>query len=351
MNKDRKSKIRVGISAGDMNGVGMEVIIKTFLDNRMLDSCTPIIYGSSKVASFHRKQLGIVDFSFHIINDADDANPKRANLINCIDDDLTVELGKSTKDAGKFAFKALEAATKDIASNKIDVLVTAPINKHNVQSDDFKFPGHTEYLADYANEENPLMLMVDQELRVGLVTGHIPVKEVSEQLTIENILAKIRVMNKSLIQDFGIRKPKITVLGLNPHAGDKGLLGSEEETAIIPAIRKANEEGILTFGPYGADGFFGSSSYSSADGILAMYHDQGLTPFKALSFDTGVNYTAGLPIVRTSPDHGTGYEIAGQNKASESSFRNAVYLACDIFRNRREYKQLNANALKPKNAD
>ncbi len=338
-------KLRVGISIGDINGIGLEVIIKTFLDNRMMEICTPIVYGSSKVTSFHLKALDIQDFSFNVIKKAQDLNPKRANLINLWDEDIDLKLGKSTVTGGEYAFKSLKVAAEDLASGKTDVLITAPINKKNIQSDDFKFAGHTEFLADYANEENPLMILCDGGLRVGLVTGHLPLKDVSEAISKEGIIAKLEVFDKTLRQDFGIEKPKIAVLGLNPHSGDNGLLGTEEQEIISPAIKHAFNMGILAMGPYPADGLFGSSAYQKFDGILAMYHDQGLAPFKAMAFHNGVNYTAGLPIVRTSPDHGVGYDIAGQNKASEQSFRQAVYLACDIYKTRRMNKQLLANSL------
>jgi 4-hydroxythreonine-4-phosphate dehydrogenase len=255
-------------------------------------------------------------------------------------------VGESTAEAGQYAFKSLEAATKDLASNKIDVLVTAPINKNNIQSESFKFPGHTEYLAEYANIEYPLMMLTHNDLRVGTVTGHLPLKEVAESIYYEDILHKLEVFHKSLQQDFRITRPKIAVLGLNPHNGDNGTLGSEEQEVIIPAIEEANKQGILAMGPFAADGFFGSPGYKKFDGILAMYHDQGLTPFKTLSFDQGVNFTAGLPIVRTSPDHGTAYDIAGKNLASASSFRNAVFLAIDIFKNRKEFRSISSNPLK-----
>ena len=338
-------KLRVGISIGDINGIGMEVIIKTFIDNRMMDICTPLVYGSSKVASLHLKTLDIQDFSFNVIKKAEDFSPERANLINLWDEDIDMELGESTAKGGEYAFKSLKTAVEDLASGKTDVLITAPINKKNIQSDDFKFAGHTEFLADYANEENPLMILCDGGLRVGLVTGHLPLKDVSGALTKKGIIAKLEVFDKTLRQDFGIEKPKIAVLGLNPHSGDNGLLGSEEQEIISPAIKSAFDKGILAMGPYPADGLFGSSIYQKFDGILAMYHDQGLAPFKAMAFHNGVNYTAGLPIVRTSPDHGVGYDIAGQNKASEQSFRQAVYLACDIYKTRRMNKQLLANSL------
>lgn len=350
MSKERKNKVKIGITMGDPNGVGFEVIMKAFSDPRMFDSCIPVVYGSSKIASYHRKALNLGDFNFNIVNDADEAVSRKPNLINCWEEEVKVDLGVSDNTAGKYAFHSLEAATRDLASNKVDVLVTAPINKHNIQSEDFNFPGHTEYLADYANEANPLMIMVHDKMRVGVVTGHIPLEKVASTLNSDLILGKLRVLNRSLIVDFNIRKPKIAVLGLNPHASDRGLIGNEEQEIIIPALNRAKDEDILAFGPYSADGFFGSSAFTQFDGILAMYHDQGLVPFKALSFGNGVNYTAGLPIVRTSPDHGTGYDIAGKNQASAGSFRNAVYMACDILDNRREYKELTANPLTPQKA-
>lgn len=339
-------KIRAGITIGDINGIGLEVIIKTLMDNRILQLCTPIVYGSSKVASFHRKALGVSDFSFFPIREADQANPKNANLVNCWEEEVAIELGKPSSIAGKYALKSLEAAINDIKRNKTDVLVTAPIDKQTIQSDKFNFPGHTEYLAEQFQVKENLMLLVSDSLRVGVVTGHVPVNKISSLLSTELIIKKIRILNKSLIEDFGIRKPKIAVLGLNPHAGDKGLIGDEEAKIIIPAINKAKEDNLLVFGPYPADGFFGSGNFKNFDGVLGMYHDQGLVPFKALSFGSGVNFTAGLPIVRTSPDHGTGYDIAGKNIASEDSFRQALYLACDIFKNRMEYKELTSNPLK-----
>lgn len=340
--------IKVGISIGDINGIGMEVIMKTFLDNRMMEICTPIVYGSSKIASVHRKALDIADFSFNVIKKAEDANPKRANLLNSWQEETEVNLGESTANGGKYAFQSLKAAVEDLASGKVDVLVTAPINKKNIQSEDFNFAGHTEFLADYSNEDNPLMILCDQGLRVGLVTGHLPIKDVAEALNKDLIASKIELFNKTLKQDFGIDKPKIAVLGLNPHSGDGGLLGTEEQEIISPAIKESFDRGIIALGPYPADGLFGSSTFSKFDGILAMYHDQGLAPFKAMAFHNGVNYTAGLPIVRTSPDHGVGYDIAGKNQASENSFRQAIYLACDIFRTRKANKQLAANSLSVK---
>lgn len=352
MNKESENKLRVGISIGDLNGIGMEVIIKTFLDNRMLEICTPVIYGSTKTASFHKKLLHTGEFNFNIIKEASQANNKKVNLVNCWDEDVKIEIGIPAEIAGRYAFKSLEAATNDLASNKIDVLVTAPINKHTINSAKFPFKGHTEYLANVAGTESYLMILTSENpagskgMNIGTVTGHIALKDVASSISTEKILDKLRVFNKSLLQDFGIIKPKIAVFGLNPHAGDKGLIGTEEQQIIIPAIEKAKAEKILAFGPYSSDAFFGSSAWLSFDGILAMYHDQALIPFKTLFFDEGVNYTAGLPIVRTSPDHGVGYDIAGKNMASEISFRNAVYLACDIYLRRKEYKRTHANPLK-----
>jgi len=340
-----QDKIVVGISHGDINGISYEVIIKSLMDNRLFDFCVPVVFGSAKVAAYHRKALNIANFSFNNIKSAEEANPKRANIINCLDDNVRVELGKSTPIAGESSFISLEQAVKSLKEGTIDVLVTAPINKDNIQSDQFQFPGHTEYLTKESNTDESLMFMVSENLKIGVVTGHIPIKEVPEALTIESILKKLRIMNHSLIQDFRIRKPKIAVLGLNPHAGDNGLIGSEEVDIIIPAIEKAKEEDILALGPYPADGFFGSSHFNKFDGVLAMYHDQGLAPFKALAFDSGINFTAGLEFIRTSPGHGTAYEIAGQGKATPESFRNAIYLACDIFRNRTEYKRITKDPL------
>ncbi len=340
-----QNKIVVGISHGDINGVSYEVIIKSLMDNRIFDFCIPVVYGSAKVAAYHRKALNIANFSFNNIKSAGDANVKRANIINCLDDNVRVELGKSTNIAGESSLISLENAVKDLKDGKIDVLVTAPINKDNVQSEKFNFPGHTEYLTMESKSKESLMLMVSENLKVGVVTTHLPLSKVSEAITEEAILSKLRIMNKSLIEDFGIRKPKIAVLGLNPHAGDNGLLGNEEIDIIIPSLKKAKEEDILALGPYPADGFFGSDNFKKFDAILAMYHDQGLTPFKALAFNSGVNYTAGLDFIRTSPGHGTAYEIVGLGQASEVSFRNAIYLACDIYRSRSEYKKISKDPL------
>jgi 4-hydroxythreonine-4-phosphate dehydrogenase len=342
----RDKLIKVGITQGDINGIGYEIIIKTFIDNRMYEICTPIVYGSPKVASYHRKALNIDNFSFNIIKNVEEANTKRANLINCTDDSVRVELGLSTSSGGEAAFKSLERAIHDYKEKKIDVLVTAPINKENIQSKEFSFPGHTEYLLNAFKSEEVLMLMVSEKIRVGVVTGHIPFTKIPEFITIDNILKKLRVLSKSLKVDFAIRRPRIAVLGLNPHAGDNGLIGNEEQNIIIPALKLAEQENITALGPYSADSFFSSSNFLKFDAILAMYHDQGLAPFKVLAFDGGVNFTAGLPIIRTSPAHGTAFDIAGKNIASPSSFRNAVYLACDLFNNRLMEKDLTKDTLK-----
>ncbi|MCB9360375.1 MAG: 4-hydroxythreonine-4-phosphate dehydrogenase PdxA [Flavobacteriales bacterium] len=338
-------KTKIGISVGDINGVGIEVIIKTFLDPQMMELCTPIVYGSSKTVSHYRKSLDIHDFSFNKIDDAKDANPKKANIIDCWNEEAQIDFGKSTPEAGKYAFVSLEAATKDLNKGKIDAIVTAPINKDNIQSEDFKFSGHTEYLESKSTGES-LMLMISENLKVGMVTGHIPVKSIANNISSDKIFGKIKVLNKSLIQDFAINSPKIAVLGLNPHAGDNGLLGTEEDEIITPAINNAKSIGLNVFGPYAADGFFGSGNYKKFDAVLAMYHDQGLIPFKSIAFGSGINFTAGLDIIRTSPDHGVAYDIAGKNIANEQSFRSAIYLAIDVVKNRIMDNEINENPLK-----
>ncbi len=340
--------IKVGITHGDINGIGYEVILKTFADARMTELCTPVIYGSSKVAAYHRKALDLPAMNMNIITQAEEAGLNRVNIINCINDDVKVELSQSTPAAGDAAYKSLEAAVADLKRGAIDVLLTAPINKHNIQNEDFHFPGHTEYLEQHFAEQGrkALMILLNDRLRVALVTGHIPVSQIASSIRKEDIINKLRIFNHSLKKDFGIVKPRIAVLALNPHAGDAGLLGSEEETIIVPAMQEAESKGIMSFGPYAVDGFFGSRMYERFDGVLAMYHDQGLAPFKALAMDNGVNYTAGLSIVRTSPAHGTAYDIAGQNVASEDSFRQALYTAIDIYRNRLRYMEATANPLR-----
>lgn len=340
--------IKVGITHGDINGVGYEVILKTFLDMRVADFCTPIIYGSSKIAAYHRKALELPPVNMNIISRAEDAGASRLNIINCVNDEVKVELSKPTAEAGEAAFMALEAAVADMKRGVVDVLLTAPINKHSIQNDNFHFPGHTEYLEQcFGNlEKKALMILLKDNLRVALVTGHVPLSQVASMISVDTVVEKLRIFNQSLKQDFAIVKPRIAVLSLNPHAGDAGLLGTEEERVIKPAMKEAEKKGVMSFGPYPADGFFGSRMYDKFDGVLAMYHDQGLAPFKALAMDDGVNYTAGLPIVRTSPAHGTAYDIAGKNMASEESFRQALYVALDIYRNRARYKEATANPLR-----
>jgi len=341
-----EGKIRIGISVGDINGIGLEVIIKTFLDHRMLTVCTPVIYCNHRVVSHHRKALDFMDFNYTSVKNIDSIIYKKVNVINTWEEDVPIEFGTSTEIAGKCALKSLETAAIDLHIGKTDALVTAPINKNNMQQEGFNFPGHTEYLADKFDAKNYLMMLVAGNLRIGVVTGHIPLKDVAQNLSTDKIMTKIKAMNKSLKEDFGIDKPKIAILGLNPHSGDNGLLGTEEKTIIIPAIKRAFDEKMVVMGPYPADGFFGSGTYHDFDGVLAMYHDQGLVAFKSIAFDSGVNFTAGLPIVRTSPDHGTGYDIAGKNIASETSFREAIYLACDILNKREDYFEISENPLK-----
>lgn len=326
--------IKLGISIGDTNGIGLEVILKSFLNKRILEFCTPILFGDYQLAMNTKKHLRLDKINLNKIHSFKEIKHKKVNVINCWKETLTPNYG-SKKDGGKYALKSLENACKALQNNSIDVLVTAPINKENIQSDRFKFPGHTEFLEQQFKGQ-ALMLMLNKELRVGLVTGHLPLKQVSKNITQKLILQKLESFNNSLIQDFGISKPKIAVLGLNPHSGDNGLIGQEEKKIIIPALQKAEDKGLFVFGPYPADGFFGSNKLKAFDGVLAMYHDQGLVPFKTLSFGNGVNFTSGLSVVRTSPDHGTAFDIAGKNMASENSFIQAIYTACDVYKKRQE---------------
>lgn len=337
--------IRVGITVGDINGIGPEIIIKALRDNRILLDCVPIIYASTKTLSYYKKLINDEEFVYQSCKDATEAHPKKVNIVNVWNDEIKYEVGQSTETGGKYAYLSLEKATEDLASNKIDVLVTAPISKEAIIKAGFKFPGHTEYLAHMSNMDEALMLMVCGPLRVAIVTSHIPLKDVATNLTKEKVFNKIKMLENSLKKDFGIIKPKIAVFGLNPHAGESGKMGDEEQNIITPAIQQAKGENMQVYGPYPADSFFGSSSLGQFDGILAMYHDQGLTAFKALSFEDGVNYTAGLPIVRTSPDHGTAFDIAGENKASEQSMRSAIYLAIDIYKKRQFVKEIHSNPL------
>lgn len=343
MNKG-ESNVRVGITIGDPNGIGIETILKVFADPRMNDMVTPVVYGNIDLLRFHRKVLGLSDVRLHTAASADEAHPKKINVVNVWEEKWEPTLGSPSKEGGSYAFKSLEAAVADLAATKVDVLVTAPIDKDAIQSNDFGFPGHTEYLANMSNVDDALMFLVSERMRIGVATGHVALRDVAAALTTEGIVRKLRLMNESLMRDFAVSKPRIAVLGLNPHAGDKGLLGEEEQKVIIPAMRELEGE-VMTFGPYGADGFFGTALYKKFDGVLAMYHDQGLAPFKALAFDSGVNYTAGLPIVRTSPDHGTAYDIAGKNLAEPDSLRAAIFTACDVYHNRILYRELTANPL------
>lgn len=339
-------KVIVGITHGDINGIGYEVILKTFSDSSMFELCTPVIYGSPKVAAYYRKSMDI-ETNFSIITSANEIQDDRLNIINCCDDELKVEIGKPTTESGKAALDALEMALADYRNGMIDVIVTAPINKNTIQSDEFNFPGHTEYIENRVGDgAKSLMILLKDDFRVALVTGHIPVRDIASTITKELIKQKLDIFNRSLKVDFGIDAPRIALFSLNPHAGDNGLIGNEEEEIIKPAIEEMAQKGILCFGPYPSDGFMGSGNYTHFDGILAMYHDQGLAPFKTLSMDEGVNYTAGLPIVRTSPAHGTAYDIAGTGEASESSFRQAIYVALDVFRNRIIEKEISAHPLR-----
>ena len=335
------NKLVVGITQGDGNGIGYEVIIKALADARILDSFTPVVYGSSKIFGFYRKQLHNLDpMDTYVIRSAREAKPKKINIVNCLPDNVFVEPGQATPESARCAMKALECAVADIKDGFIDVLVTAPINKRAMNNEGFGYAGHSEFLQEQFNCPDHTMIMVSDRLKVGVATGHIPLKDVPTVLTSERIVKKLRLMNASLIRDFGIDRPKIAVLGLNPHCGDGGLLGDEEREIILPAVQAANAEGILAFGPYSPDGFFGLSNYARFDATLAMYHDQGLAPFKALSFQTGVNFTAGLPIVRTSPDHGTAYDMAGRDEADPQSMMSAIYTAIDIWRSRQAYDEL-----------
>jgi 4-hydroxythreonine-4-phosphate dehydrogenase len=335
----------IGISVGDLNGIGVEIIIKTFSQPDMLSMCTPVVLGSSKVISYHRKALKAEKFNFQVIHEIDKLVPQKVNVLNCWKDDVNIEFGKENTKVGKYAALSLETASKLLSESKIDALVTAPIHKASIQGEGFNFSGHTDFLEDRFKSKATMML-VSEEMRMALATVHIPLKDVSETITKDLIAEKLKSIHETLQQDFMIRKGKIAVLALNPHAGDKGVIGKEDSEIVQPAIQQAFESGIMAFGPYPADSFFGSQKYKKFDAILAMYHDQGLTAFKSLSFGGGVNFSAGLPIIRTSPDHGTGFDIAGKGEAQESSFREAVFLACDLIKNRTSNKKLIKNALK-----
>lgn len=340
----KSENIIVGISVGDLNGIGAEVILKTFEDSRMFELCTPVVFANAKIVSFLRKNLNI-DIHINGVDNLNQIVPGKFNVLNVWKEGVNLEHGKLDDNVGKYAIKSFVEATKALKNGLIDVLVTAPINKYNIQSDEFKFPGHTDYL-DKELDGSALMLMVHDKLRVGLLTDHIPVNEVASKISKELIEKKIETIKNTLIKDFKIAKPKIAVLGLNPHSGDNGVIGKEDEEVVKPTLKKLFEYGTMVFGPYSSDSFFGSNMYQNFDAILAMYHDQGLIPFKTLSFGKGVNYTAGLEKIRTSPDHGTAFEIAGKGMANHDSFKEALYLALDVFANRNEYKELTENPLK-----
>ncbi|MCK5637864.1 MAG: 4-hydroxythreonine-4-phosphate dehydrogenase PdxA [Flavobacteriaceae bacterium] len=339
----KSDKIKVGISVGDLNGIGIEIILKTFEDSRMLDFCTPIIFASTKVVSYHKKALQSA-INIHGIDNLKKVVHNKVNLLNIWKDLIDIELGKATKISGKYAYDSLKSATNALKNDEIDVLVTAPINKNNIQSEEFKFQGHTEYLENILEGESLMILMTD-ELKIGLITGHIPINKVAETITSNLITKKVEIMYNTLVQDFNISKPKIAILGLNPHCGDHGVIGTEDDEVVSPTIEKIQKSGKLVYGPYAADSFFGSENYKKFDGILAMYHDQGLAPFKTLAFGNGVNFTAGLNKIRTSPDHGTAYEIAGKGEANFNSFKEALFTAISIFKTRNEYILLNENKL------
>jgi len=337
-------KPKIGISIGDINGIGLEVILKTLQHKNITELCTPVVYGSSKVISYHKNIVG-VDFQFHQTRSAEKLHTDKINIVNCWQENVNISLGKPSELGGHYAALSLEAATRELLAGFIDGLVTAPINKHAMQMTNFPFPGHTEYLTREMGVPESLMLMVNDDLRIGLVTNHLPIREVAEAISKAAVLRKLEILNDALRKDFAIERPTIAVLGLNPHAGDGGVLGDEEDLIIRPAVVEMKKKGMLVMGPFPTDGFFGSRAYAKYDGILAMYHDQGLAPFKTLSFGKGVNYTAGLPFVRTSPDHGTAYDIAGKNAADPASFQQALFTAIDVVRNRKDYAEMHANAL------
>ncbi|MCB0497783.1 MAG: 4-hydroxythreonine-4-phosphate dehydrogenase PdxA [Cyclobacteriaceae bacterium] len=326
----------IGITLGDVNGIGPEVVIKALADSRILNFFTPVIYGSSRVLSYYKKLLDINDFNYAQVKEEHNFLPKKTNVVNCWEEAVEITPGVENKVGGETAWKALKMASEDLRDGYIDAIVTAPINKANIQSEEFKFPGHTEYFANLFEVSDALMFMVSEQLRVGVVSGHVPLSEATGKVTKKALEHYLTAMEQSLKLDFGIAKPRIAVLGLNPHAGEEGLLGDKEEKVIKPVVTDFKKHGKLFFGPFPSDGFFGSKEYKKYDAVLAMYHDQGLIPFKSLSFGNGVNFTAGLPVVRTSPDHGTAYSIAGKNEASEDSMRTAIMTALDIVKNRRE---------------
>jgi 4-hydroxythreonine-4-phosphate dehydrogenase len=338
------NKIIVGISQGDINGIGLEVILKTLMEPGIADVCTPVLFSSQKTVSYYRKVLGLEEFSFNPMREFSQLNLRKVNVFVCYEEEVNIEMGKATDVGGKYAYLSLDRATRALLDGNVHVLVTAPINKSNIRSEHFDFVGHTEYLGAKLGGDPLMLLCSDNGLRVAVATGHVPLREVASKLSVEGISKKIVQLHESLVKDFGIRKPRIAVLGLNPHAGDNGAIGNEDKEIILPAIEKTKVNGLV-YGPYAADGFFGNGTYRQFDGVLAMYHDQGLVPFKTLSFNEGVNFTAGLNAVRTSPDHGTAYEIAGKNIANEQSFKRAIYMAVDIYKNRALHADISQNPL------
>lgn len=331
-----QDKPRIGITLGDVNGVGPEVVMKALADTRILNLITPVIYGSARTLSFYKKLLNIEEFNYSQVRNKGQFQARQINVVTCWDDNLEITPGKASKETGKASFSALKLASEELKAGLIDALVTAPIDKHSIHSEEFPFKGHTEFLTEFFGAQQSVMFMVSDLLKIGLVTEHVAVKDIASRVTKERIEAKLAIMHNSLRKDFGINKPRIAVLGLNPHAGDNGLIGQEDDDILKPVIQDQRNKGKLVFGPFPADGFFASGNHTKYDGVLAMYHDQGLIPFKAIAFDEGVNFTAGLSIVRTSPDHGTGYSIAGKNQANEGSMREAIYRACDIHKLRAE---------------
>lgn len=340
-----ENKPVIGFSCGDINGIGTELILKSLSDNRFLDFCIPIVFASNKVINFYRKSVADINFTFTSIKDFQKLNPKQVNVFNCWEEEIAITPGVLSDIGGQYAVKSLQFASQALKEGKIDALVTAPIHKKNVQSKDFSYTGHTPFLKDFFEAKDVLMLMVAENIKVGLVTEHVPVKEIAAHITKENILSKLSILHASLKKDFNIDKPKIAILGLNPHAGDDGLIGSEEEEIIKPAIKEAKQHNMLAMGPYSADAFFARAQYNKFDAVLAMYHDQGLIPFKSLAFGEGINYTAGLPRIRTSPDHGTAFDIAGKDKADPSSFRSAIFSCIEILNNQKIFMENRKNPI------
>ncbi len=344
-NSSTENKPIIGFTCGDLNGIGIELILKTLSDNRILDFCTPVIFASNKVINFYRKIIGDINFSFTSIKDLSKLNPRQANIFNCWEEEVAINPATLNETGGQYAVKSLLAATLALKEKKINALVTAPLHKKNVQSSNFSYTGHTPFLKNFFEVKDVLMLLTAENLRVGLVTEHLPVKEIVNHITKENIISKLSILYASLKKDFNIDKPKIAVLALNPHAGDEGLIGNEEEEIIKPAIKEARQKNILAMGPFSADAFFARGQYNKFDAVLAMYHDQGLIPFKSLALGDGVNFTAGLPAVRTSPDHGTAFDIAGKNKADPSSFSAAIFTAIEILNNQKRYEDNRRNPI------